>query len=79
MGNVFETCSLSKKASRSIVEPESLENLGGREKVIEPEAALETHTGKFLHITGPLKLHHDELVKELVYAGKGGTRFQIRV
>ena len=75
MGNVFETCSLSKKASRNIAEPESLENLGGREKVIEPEAALETHTGKFLHITFPLKFQHGEPV----YAGKGGTRFQIRV
>ena len=75
MGNVFETCSLSKKASRNIAEPESLENLGGREKVIEPEAALETHTGKFLYITGSLKFQHGEPV----YADKGSTRFQIRV
>ena len=47
MGNVFETCSISKKASRNISEPELLQDTGMREKIIEPEAALETHTGMF--------------------------------
>ena len=47
MGNVFETCSLSKKASRNISEPESLEDIERGEKIIEPETALETQTGKF--------------------------------
>ena len=54
MGNVFETCSISKKASRNISEPKLLQDTGMREKVIEPEAALETHTGshKMRHING---------------------------
>ena len=47
MGNVFETCSISKKASRNISEPELLQDTRMREKVIEPETALETHTGMF--------------------------------
>ena len=47
MGNVFETCSISKKASRNISEPKLLQDTGMREKVIEPEAALETHIGMF--------------------------------
>ena len=42
---MFETCSLSKKASRNISEPTSLEDMN-YEKVFEPEAALETRTGK---------------------------------
>ena len=50
MGNVFETCSLSKKASRNISEPESLDDIGRKEKMIEPEAPLETYTGKFTYI-----------------------------
>ena len=50
MGNVFETCSLSKKASRNIYEPESLDDIGRKEKMIEPEAPLETYTGKFTFI-----------------------------
>ena len=45
MGNMFETCSLSKKASRNISEPTSLEDMN-YEKVFEPETALETRTGK---------------------------------
>ena len=50
MGNVFETCSLSKKAPRNIYEPESLDDIGRKEKMIEPEAPLETYTGKFIFI-----------------------------
>lgn len=49
MGIVFETCSISKKASRDISEPELLQDTGMKEKVIEPEAALETHTGMFTY------------------------------
>ena len=45
MGNVFETCSISKKASINISEPTSLEDMN-YEKVFEPETALETRTGK---------------------------------
>ena len=39
MGNCFETCCISKKASRDISEPELLEDTEMKEKLIEPEAA----------------------------------------
>ena len=52
MGNMFETCSLSKKASRNISEPTSLEDMN-YEKVFEPETALETRTGKIHKRTCP--------------------------
>ena len=53
MGNVFETCSISKKASRNISEPELLQDTRMREKVIEPETALETHTGNSQETPNP--------------------------
>ena len=50
MGNIFETCSLSRKTWRNISEPQTLETHCQETKpVIEPEPALETHTGKFIN------------------------------